>query len=233
MLVRLGEPPVEVELRRNARARRFTLTVPQAGGPPRLTMPKYASEREARAFLSKQGDWLRGAMARRPGEVIVGIGSRIPVEGRLRTVVAMPGRRLPPVAHGDALVLTGGAPDEAGRRIEAWLKLSARTRLAAISEAAAGRIGARVARIALRDTRGRWGSCSSRGNLNFSWRLAMAPAHVLDYVAVHEAAHLVEMNHGPRFWALVERLRPDWRTSRDWLRREGASLHRYRFSAAE
>ena len=58
----------------------------------------------------------------------------------------------------------------------------------------------------------------------------MAPPAVLDYVAAHEAAHLIEMNHGPRFWALVERLRPDWRTRRAWLKREGGALHRYRFS---
>ena len=61
---------------------------------------------------------------------------------------------------------------------------------------------------------------------------AMAPPAVLDYVAAHEAAHLIEMNHGPRFWALVETLRPDWRDQRSWLRKQGGALHRYRFSAA-
>ena len=81
----------------------------------------------------------------------------------------------------------------------------------------------------MKDTKGRWGSCSSAGNLNFSWRLAMAPPEVLDYVAVHEAAHLREMNHGSRFWALVETLRPDWRRRRDWLKRHGGELQSYRF----
>ena len=65
------------------------------------------------------------------------------------------------------------------------------------------------------------------------FRSVMAPPEVLDYVALHEAAHLIEMNHGPRFWALVERRAPDWRRRRDWLRREGPALHRWRFAPRE
>jgi hypothetical protein len=86
-----------------------------------------------------------------------------------------------------------------------------------------------VARITLRDTRSRWGSCTADGALMYSWRLILAPPSVLDYVAAHEAAHLVEMNHSARFWALVERLCPDWQAERAWLRREGAALQAWRF----
>jgi predicted metal-dependent hydrolase len=79
----------------------------------------------------------------------------------------------------------------------------------------------------VRDPKGRWGSCSHRGRLSFSWRLILAPEWVLDYVIAHEVAHLVEMNHGPRFWRLVERLYPDSLRPREWLRRNGTRLHRY------
>ena len=95
------------------------------------------------------------------------------------------------------------------------------------ARAYARRVGRRVERIALRDTRSRWGSCSTTGTLSFSWRLAMAPDAVLDYVAAHEVAHLRHMNHGAEFWELVETLDPDFRRSEDWLKREGLSLRRY------
>ena len=128
-------------------------------------------------------------------------------------------------------LLVSGPPEGAPGRARAFLKDAARAALVPAAHGYAEQVGRRAARITLRDTRSRWGSCSSEGALSFSWRLAMAPPEVLDYVAAHEAAHLVEMNHGPRFWALVERLRPDWRESRDWLRRHGGDLHRVDFGS--
>src|SRR5438270_786943 len=83
------------------------------------------------------------------------------------------------------------------------------------------------ARRTVRDTRSRWGSCAAAGNLSFSWRLILAPEAVLDYVVAHEVAHLVHMNHGPRFWRLVETLAPDARRHRAWLARNRARLLRY------
>ncbi len=179
----------------------------------------------------RQGDWLRQAIDRAPTPEVVCIGGRVPIAGRTRLIVERTGPRRPPFVEDDRLVLQGGDPAAAGKRIEVWLKEVARAALTPIAEDCAEAVGGRIGKITMRDTRGRWGSCSSDGNLNFSWRLAMAPPAVLDYVAAHEAAHLIEMNHGPRFWALVENLRPDWRDQRTWLRREGATLHRYRFSA--
>lgn len=230
--IRLESIDRPVTLRRSARARRITLTAPHDGGPPRLTAPPQASLSEIRMFLLRQEDWLRDALARAPQPVEVRPGARLPVAGRMRLVMTMPGARRPPALDGDRLVLQGGDPTAAGPRIEAWLKERARAELTAIARACAAELGASPGRITLRDTRGRWGSCASSGNLSFSWRLAMAPPETLDYVAAHEAAHLLEMNHGPRFWELVERLRPGWRRQRDWLRREGPGLMLYRFGAA-
>ncbi|MEM1307131.1 MAG: M48 family metallopeptidase, partial [Pseudomonadota bacterium] len=82
-------------------------------------------------------------------------------------------------------------------------------------------------RITIRDQVSRWGSCSSNGNLSFSWRLILAPSRILDYVAAHEVAHLEEMNHGPQFWALVRRSCPGTDEAKAWLDRYGIELHRY------
>jgi predicted metal-dependent hydrolase len=90
------------------------------------------------------------------------------------------------------------------------------------------RIGVRYLRIAIRDTRSRWGSCSSRGSMSFTWRLALAPRRILDYVVVHELCHLVHMDHSKRFWSLVERVRPGYREERDWLNDHGWELLAYR-----
>lgn len=90
----------------------------------------------------------------------------------------------------------------------------------------AARMGVTYQRIVIRDQKTRWGSCSSRGNLNFNWRLVLAPVPVLDYVVIHELAHRREMNHSPRFWSIVAEMMPDYQTHRKWLRDHGDSLMR-------
>ena len=88
-------------------------------------------------------------------------------------------------------------------------------------------LGVKARSISLRDQTSRWGSCTAGGLLSFSWRLVLAPTHVLDYVAAHEVAHLAEMNHGPRFWKHVARCMPRLEEAKRWLRSHGADLHRY------
>jgi predicted metal-dependent hydrolase len=91
----------------------------------------------------------------------------------------------------------------------------------------AARLGVPFGRLTLRDTRSRWGSCSSTGALSFSWRLILAPAEVLDYLAAHEVAHLKEMNHSPAFWRVLRDLCPATDSAEAWLKRNGTGLHRF------
>jgi predicted metal-dependent hydrolase len=148
------------------------------------------------------------------------------VEGRELTVSQATGRAIR--VEGNTLLVPGD-PAVAGKRIAAWLKVLARDRLARASGHYAGLVGRRYTRLTLRDTRSRWGSCSPDGALMYSWRLIMAPASVLDYVAAHEVAHLVELNHSTAYWAVVSRICPGWRSERTWLHEHGQSLHRLRF----
>ena len=111
--------------------------------------------------------------------------------------------------------------EEQGRR-------EARARISLIAQSEALALGVRYLRITLRDQRSRWGSCSSKGALSFNWRLVLAPHDVLDYVVVHEVCHLVEHHHGPEFWALVERRRPTYRDSKNWLDEHGWEILAYR-----
>ncbi|SLN76009.1 hypothetical protein ROG8370_03838 [Roseovarius gaetbuli] len=222
-----GNPPVELSLRRSPRARRISLRVSGLDGRVTLTLPRGVPEAEALDFARTKADWLRAQMAQRPVTVVVTHGLEVPLEGQVMRIAQGTGQR---VVQGSATLHVPGGPDTAGARLEGWLKARARDRLAAASDHYAGLLGLGYSRITLRDTRSRWGSCSSSGALSYSWRLIMAPPEVLDYVAAHEVAHLAEMNHSPAFWAVVARLMPGYGAPRTWLRREGGALHRYRFN---
>ncbi|GAB1479934.1 SprT family zinc-dependent metalloprotease [Paracoccaceae bacterium] len=221
-----GPPVLEITLRRSARARRFSLRVSALDGKVTLTLPPRAREAEAMAFARTQEDWLRQALTRISPGALVTMGSEIPFEGNLLRIAPGSGRAL---RVQDGQLLVPGDPVQASARVAAWLKARARDRLAAASDHYAAQVGRRVTQVALRDTRSRWGSCSAEGRLMYSWRLILAPPRVLDYVAAHEVAHLVEMNHSPAFWAVVERLFPGWQAQRAWLRGQGNQLHVYRF----
>lgn len=219
------DPPLALTLRRSARAQRFSLRVSRLDGKVVLTLPRRASEGEALAFARAKADWIVRVQSAAPPRQVVAFGAQLPIEGRALTITPA-ALKVPRMVDTALLVPERAAP---GRIIEAWLRHRARARLNAACDHYAAALGRRVTGISLRDTRSRWGSCTHAGRLMFSWRLMMAPPPVLDYVAAHEVAHLVEMNHAPAFWALVARLMPDYAHHRDWLRRHGARLHGWDF----
>ena len=225
-----GTPPIALLVRRSPRARRISLRVSRLDGRVTLTLPRGVSEREGMAFARSREGWIRGHLADLPAPERITEGSVIPVEGRDRRVVAGQGAA---VRLGDdeiAVPLHRAAPE---RRLGAFLKGLARDRLSAAADTYAARLGRGYSRLTLRDTRSRWGSCSARGALSFSWRLILAPPDVLDYVAAHEVAHLAEMNHSARFWARVTEIHGPYDVQRRWLRENGETLHRFRFDAPD
>lgn len=218
---------IAVELRRSSRARRMTLRVSRAEGRVFLTLPIRASLTEGRAFAESRADWLRRMRAEVSPARIAVHGALLPVEGRLL--------RLTPAAvrvaqvQADALLLPQARP--AGVVAAAWLKHLAHGRLIAACDRHAARLGRPFRALALRDTRSRWGSCTHDGRLMFSWRLAMAPPEVLDYVAAHEVAHLAHMDHSAAFWNATANLVPDYARHRAWLKQNGHELLSWRFTS--
>lgn len=224
--VKIGSPPIEVHLRRSARARRYSLRISNADGKVSLTLPNRASERAALDFAHRQEDWLRAALDKRPVVLMPEIGGTILYLGQEVSLLHGTARS---VKAGPEGVLVPGPAETLGAKLKGFFKVQAREKLAAASHFYATRLGRDIGAISLRDTRSRWGSCTADGRLMYSWRLIMAPPDVLDYVAAHEVSHLVEMNHSADFWAVVQGLMPDYQRPRKWLKANGASLHQIRF----
>ncbi len=218
---------VIVPLRRSARARRMILRMDTARGGPLLSLPADGDLADARRFVEKHAGWLAARLARLPEARPFADGAVFPLRGEACRIVHRGGRGLIRLAHaaaGQQLVVPGAAA-HLPRRIGDWLRGQARGDLAAAVSGHAAKIGAQVNALRVGDAKSRWGSCSRRGVLSFSWRLILAPPFVLDYLAAHEVAHLDQMNHGPAFWRLVARLDPNFETARAWLKSHGPGLH--------
>ena len=216
---------IPVKVRRNARARRMTLRVPRAGGEVVLTLPPRATLQEGREFAASKAEWLRRTVLAMPGLKLVAEGARLPIAGQDVLLRAMPLRTVR--LEGDVLYVPSRAA--MGATVQAWLKHRAHVALREAVDRFAAKLGRQPRALALRDTKSRWGSCTHDGRLMFSWRLAMAPPLVLDYVAAHEVAHLVELYHSPAYWRVVSDICPDWKLHRGWLHAQGQTLHRLRF----
>ena len=213
-----------VAWRRSPRARRVSLRIDPQQGSVIVTLPRRASRAAGMALLNDHADWVVGRLAALPVATVLAEGALVPLDGvphRIRQVEGAGGAWVEGVE-----ILVAGEAAFLARRVRDMLRRQARRGLTQKALAAASLAGLRPVRITVKDTRTRWGSCTSDGTLMFSWRLVMAPPYVQEYVAAHEVAHLRHMNHSPQFWALVEALNPHRETACAWLRDEGARLLR-------
>jgi hypothetical protein len=225
-----------VAVKEHARAKRLTLRLDRTGRGLKVTVPPKTSRRPVENFLSRQAGWIATQLVKQPASQEIGSETTIMYEGMLHEIVHHEGRgtthirqdvsenaKLRPALH----VYAGKS--HLKRRVKDFLKRQARQRLLDLSRRHAATLGVSFSKLQIKDTTSRWGSCSSTGTLSYSWRIIMAPPQVLDYLVAHEVSHLVEMNHGPNFWALVEELCPDYQRHRNWLRKNGDKLHAWQF----
>lgn len=221
-----NNPEISVQIRHSARARRLSLRISSLDGKVTLSGPPYVRESDYMAFIRDKEDWIIKNLVVMPEKTLVAAGAVLVYRGSPVTV-AMASQRGVRIA-GDAIYVARTSRS-IGASIKGFLKSQARGALAHASDRYAAQLGVGYSALVLRDTRSRWGSCSSQGQLMYSWRLIMAPPDILDYVAAHEVAHLIEMNHSRAFWNVVARLYPDYEKGREWLRSHGPMLHRYDF----
>jgi predicted metal-dependent hydrolase len=220
-----------VRLRRHRQARRYTLRIAAATREVILTIPPRGTLKEAREFAQKHGGWIAARLGRLPIAVRFAHGIVVPLRGvphRITHRRALRGTVWTESGDdGERLLCVAGDAPHVDRRVADFLRREARRALEAASHRFAAELRVGIRRISLRDQASRWGSCSTAGVLSYSWRLILAPSFVLNYLAAHEVAHLVEMNHSPRFWRLVQRLCPDHERAKTWLDVHGSDLHRY------
>lgn len=213
-----------VFLKHSARARRMTLRVSALDGKVTLTVPIGTPESRAMSFVMGRSDWIEKARKDSVKRISIDACEEVPIEGDVVSLIFGRDRRAQ--RKDNEVYLPERNP---GAALRSFLKDLAQLRVSELVEKHARPLGAHWNRVSLRDTRSRWGSCTAQGNLMVSWRLIMAPPEILDYVVAHEVAHLIELNHSERFWALVEKRCPGYRVQKAWLRQNGPQLHKYQF----
>ena len=212
---------------RSARARRVSLRVDAAARRIVLTVPMRMSRAVAVEFAYRQAGWIAARLKRLPARQPFVDGAELPLFGLPHVVRHRPEARGTVWLEGTEIHVAG-RPEYLARRLRDWLIAEMRRRLPPLVLAKASRVQRPVKRITLRDNRSRWGSCGPDGSLTFSWRLIFAPDVVVDYLVAHEVAHLVHLNHGPRFWALARELcEGSMDEAHAWLKQNSQTLLQY------
>ncbi|MGE9009458.1 M48 family metallopeptidase [Leptospira interrogans] len=231
LVVTHGSQFFSIKLRRHRRARRYTLRIHPTDRAAILTMPPRGTIPEAREFAKMHGGWIAARLGRLPKAAPFQAGTVVPLRGVPHRIVHRSGERgtvwTETRDSGEKVLCVAGGAEHMDRRVHDYLKREARKDLHKASLAYAEELGVRVKRVSIRDQSSRWGSCTSAGSLSFSWRLILAPPFVLDYLAAHEVAHLVEMNHSARFWRVVAKVCGHVERAKSWLDTHGNDLHRY------
>ena len=218
------------------RAARLTLRIETGGRGLRITVPPGIPAREVDGFLLRHQGWLEQKLARYPDKPKLRPGVKLPVRGVPHLIVHEPAKRgsVEQAADEDGpYLMVHGERTGLGRRLQDFLKKEAKHDIEPLALRLAASTGKRAKTIRFKDTKSRWGSCTSDGNLAFSWRIMMAPKPVIAYLVAHEVAHLTEMNHGPKFWKLAKQLSTeagcDMEKAKAWLKRNGPALQAIEF----
>jgi predicted metal-dependent hydrolase len=226
-LLAIDGEKVAVNVRFNPRARRIVMRIHPITGEVTVTAPPRTGMVEAMAFARGEAAWISDQRGAVPSPVAFAPGAIVPFGGVPHRIASSVHKGPAPVWREAGQIFVSGKPEHVSRRLTDFFKREAKKAMETRAVELGAQIGVRPARVTVRDTATRWGSCSSSRSLSFSWRLVFAPEFVRDYVVAHEVAHLKEMNHGPKFWAHVRALNPDDKKARRWLREHGRGLLRY------
>lgn len=214
--------------RHSDRAKRIALKVKPSDREVSVIVPGIRSLPKAMRFAREQKDWIEIQLEALPPPQPFAPDGPILFEGEIYRLIHLEGRGRPKVDR-QAKEIHAPAPEGTfSGRIKRLLIREARTSLTRATEHYADLLKRPVEKIQVRDTSSRWGSCITRdgkGHISYSWRLVSAPPFVLDYVAAHECAHMIEANHSPAYWAVVADIFPDYKSAKKWLRKNGPYLH--------
>ena len=214
-----------LEIKTSIRATRLSLKIDAKKRIPVLTMPVFCTKKHAIKFVKEHEVWVHNALLRIPEIRLFQDGEKISLFGKELQIVHSSDTRLTKIENDKLLV--GGDIEFLHRRVKDYIKKCAKTEFFNRSKILAQKINCELKSVAIKDTKSRWGSCSSLHNINYNWRIALAPDFVIDYLIAHEVSHLKHPDHSPDFWDCVEKLCPDMKHGNSWLKKFGKNLNIY------
>lgn len=223
----------EIVYRHNKRAKRLILRFDQKTSNFHLTIPPKARQKDIDLFLASSESWIQTQQKQQNSVTPFEPGSHIPFRGSLKCLEHNPDYLTRSVNETDQSLIISGPLSCFAAQVETFLKKQAYDQFLDWCQEIIGTLPKSIFKkpklqsLAVRDTKSRWGSCTSQGKISLSWRLIMAPPDIARYVCIHECCHLIEMNHSPAFWALVERYDPHYKNHKLWLKKEGKTLFLY------
>lgn len=217
---------LKIKIIRSSQAKRLTLRIDSKEHLPVLTMPTRGSEKKAFNFVFTHQDWIINMLSRLPQEQKFCDNCQFSLFGKETTLKHQPHAKGGVYMENGELIVCGHA-EFIHRRTTDFLKKLAKTKLTDLAKQKAALIECPINSVTIKDTKSRWGSCSSKNNLNFNWRIIFAPQYVIDYLVCHEVAHLLHQDHSPAFWKCVSDLCPQYKEGRQWLKVKGKELYRF------
>lgn len=215
----------EIKVVKSPLAKRLTLRIDEKAHIPVLTIPKYCSGKKALAFVEAHRDWIQNMLAKLPPIKHFSNGDQISIMGQKYIILHRPEQR--GIILKDGFLTLGGNHEFLHRRVTDYLKTLAAKELGRMSLIAAKKIGCKINHVSIKDTKSRWGSCSNKSNINYNWRIIMAPYDIIEYLVCHEVSHLAHQDHSEDFWQCVAKLCPQYKECQHWLKIRGKELYRY------
>lgn len=207
--------------------KRLTLRIDTKKREVILSMPKFCSAKKAKEFISLHLDWIEKNLQKLPAVKYFEDGETISVCGKEIRLCHEP-NSLSAAFEKDGILHVGGNKLFFHRRVKDYIYREAKVDFTRRSKIFSEKLGYQFKSITIKDTKSRWGSCSSLSNINYNWRIALAPEYVIDYLIAHEVSHLKHPNHASEFWQCVKALYPQSTNGRSWLKKNGANLYLYR-----
>ncbi|MBR2136918.1 MAG: M48 family metallopeptidase [Alphaproteobacteria bacterium] len=218
---------MDIKVIQSPTARRLTLRIDSKTRTPVLSVPRFCSRKHAIKFVEENMDWIVRSLSKIPEQKYFSDGEQISLFGEILTICHCPHERGGVWRKDNFLCVSGGA-EFIHRRIKDYIKNLCRQKFLELSRVKAAQINRHIHSISIKDTKSRWGSCSSLNNINYNWRIALAPAEAINYLIAHEVAHLEHPDHSKQFWDCVGLLNPDWKHGHDWLKKHGKTLYMYK-----
>lgn len=209
---------------KSPRAKRLTLRIDNKDRIPVLSLPNRCSAQKAIDFICVHEDWIKQTLENLPQSQFFVSGSTISLFGKEITIQHAPEKKWGARIEDNILYVSGDS-EFTHRRVKDFIKKEARNKFLKLSQKTAAKIGCCVNDVTIKDTKSRWGSCSSLNNINYNWRLALAPQYVINYIVAHEVSHLLHQDHSSDFWECVASLCPQHEKGQNWLKEHGRELY--------